>query len=54
MGKEPGTLLMYIGGRRSGSWVLDAINTGSDGHAPMHDEACPYVAWETWDIINVA
>ena len=54
MNKNRRALLMYSGGRRSGSGSLDAINTGADGHTAMHDETRPCVAWENWDAINVA
>jgi hypothetical protein len=54
MGKEAWALLMYNGGRRSGSGTLGAINTGANGHTVMHDETRPCVAWESYDAINVA
>jgi hypothetical protein len=46
MNKNRMALLMYIGGRRSGSESLDAINAGADGHATMRDETHPCVAWK--------
>jgi hypothetical protein len=51
MVKEAGTLLMYSGDRRSGSGALDAIYVGADGHAAMHEETRPGVAWNA---INIA
>jgi hypothetical protein len=34
--------------------VVARNNSGADGHAAMHDETRPCVAWENRDAINVA